>query len=128
MTFSRLSGSVCALRSALCAVCVLCSVCVLVDPHHPAAGQPAFGLQEHRALRLEDVERVRPELQPQDVALVGEQVVGDVQPRHRRQVRADDPIDDERAHRGGLAGAVLEIVERGGADGEPALVAARTIR
>ena len=65
---------------------------------------------------------MRPEFQPEDVALVGEQVVGDVQPRHGRQVRADDPLDDERAHRGGLAGAMLEIVERGGADGEPLLV------
>ena len=85
---------------------------VLFDPHHPAAGELAFGLQEHRALRLEDLERVRPELQPQDVALVGEQVVADVQPRHRLQMRAHDAIDDERAHRGGVVAAVLEVVQR----------------
>ena len=83
-----------------------------LDPHHPAAGQLAFGLQEHRALRLQDLERVRPELQPQDVAFVGEQVVADVQPRHRRQVRAHDAVDDERAHRGGVVAAVLEVVQR----------------
>ena len=38
------------------------------------------------------------------------------------QVGAHDAIDDEGAHRGGLVAAVLEIVERGGTDGEPALV------
>ena len=35
---------------------------------------------------------------------------------------AHDAIDDEGPHRGGLGGAVLEIVQRGGADGEPVLV------
>jgi hypothetical protein len=30
----------------------------------PSSRRAAFGLQEHGALRLEDVERVRPELQP----------------------------------------------------------------
>ncbi len=69
---------------------VVGGACAFLDPHHPAAGQLAFGLQEHRALRLQDVEGVRPELQAQDVALVGQQVVADVQPRHRLQVRADD--------------------------------------
>ena len=86
------------------------------DPHDPAAGQLAFGLQEDGALCLEDLERVRPELQPQDVAFVGQQVVADVQPRHRLQVRAHDAIDDERADRRGLVAAVFEIVQRLRAD------------
>ena len=94
-----------------------------LDPHHPAAGELALGLQEHRALRLERLEQVRPELQPQDVALVGEQVVADVQPRHRLEMGAHDAVDDQRADRRGVVAAVLEIVEDRGADGEPRLIA-----
>ena len=95
----------------------------LFDSHHPAAGQPAFGLQKHRALRFQDVERVRPEFQPEDVALVREQVVSDVQTRHRLQMRPHDPVDDQRAHVGGVIAAVLEIVKRPRANLESALIA-----
>ena len=76
-----------------------------LDAHDPAAGQASFGLQKHGALRLQNLERVRPELQPEDVAFEGEQVVADIQPLHRRQMRADDAIDDERADRGGVVAA-----------------------
>ena len=41
---------------------------VVVDLHDPAAGKLPFPLKEHGALGLEDVERVRPELQPDDIA------------------------------------------------------------
>src|SRR5207253_363367 len=54
-------------------------VALLFDPHHPAARQPAFGLEKHGALRFENLECARPELQPQDVALVRQQIVRNVQ-------------------------------------------------
>ena len=123
MTFSRCSGSSPSSDCVRGRSSVRALAGPFVDPHDPAAGELALGLQEHRALRLQDVERVRPELQPQDVAFVGQQVVADVQPRHRLQVRADDAIDDERADRGGVVAAVLEVVQRRGADREPRLVA-----
>ena len=47
MTFSRLSP---AAASALCRLCVLCLLCALFDFHHPAAREPAFRLEENRAL------------------------------------------------------------------------------
>ena len=131
MTFSRdsSSGSGRLLVRAASAVSLRRRfVAVLIDPHHPAAGEPALGLQKDRALCLQNLEGVRPELQPQDVAFVGQQVVPDVQPRHRLQVRADDAVDDERADRGGLVAAVLEIVERGGANREPCPCRLRTTR
>ena len=82
------------------------------DAHHPAAGQFSLGLQKHGALGFQDLEGVRPELQPQNVALVGEEVVADVQPLHRLQMRPDDAVGDERADLGGVVASGFEIVQR----------------
>ena len=95
---------------------------VLIDPHDPAAGEPSLGLKKDGALRLQDLEGLRPELQAEDVSFMCEQVVPDVEPRHRLQVGAHDALADERADLRGLVAAPLEIVERGRAKREPALV------
>src|SRR5438874_6810514 len=50
----------------------------LFRSHHPAAGELPFGLKEDCAARFEDLEGVRPEFQPNDVAFIREQVVRDV--------------------------------------------------
>ena len=75
------------------------------------ASRPSV-LQVDRALRLEHLERLRPELQPQDVALPRQQVVVDVHPRHRLQMASDDPVGDEGGDLGVLVAAMLDVVER----------------
>ena len=65
---------------------------------------------------------MRPEVQTQDVAFPRQQVVADVQPRHRLEVAADDAIGDEVGHLGEVVAAVLDGVERGGSDLQPFLV------
>ena len=79
-------------------------------------------LQVDGAALLEDVERLGPEFQPEDVAFPREQVVVDVHPRHRLQVAADDPIGDEGADIGGFVSAMLDVVQRLGAVLQPILV------
>ena len=65
---------------------------------------------------------MRPELEPQDVALPGEQVVADVHARHRLHVAADDVIGDEVGQFRGLVAAMLDVVERRRADLQTVLV------
>ena len=113
ITFSRASSS--SGRAVGSALDAAAAFSALLDAHYPAARELSLGLQK-RTLRLECLEQMRPEMQPQDVALIGEQVVADVQPRHGFQVRAHDPIDDEAADCGGVVAAVFEIVQDGGAD------------
>ena len=73
---------------------------------------------------------MRPEAETQDVALECQQVVADVQPAHRGQMRAHDAVDDDCGHVGrhvsagpGRIAAMLEIVQGRGADRQPFLVA-----
>ncbi len=94
----------------------------LVDLHHPAAGQAAFARLVDGALRLQHVERLCPELEPQDVALPREQVVVDVHPRHRPQVTVDDAVGDERGDGGVLVPAMLDVVQGRGTHVQPLLV------
>ena len=63
-----------------------------------------------------------PEMQPEDVALPRQQVVADVEPPHRVEVFPDDAIGDEAGEVGGRIAAVLDVVQRRGADLEPLLV------
>ena len=121
MTFSRSSASPSSVADSASGLAA-----VLVDPHDPAALQPPFGLQVDDALLLEDLEGARPELQAQDVAFPGQQVVLDVQPLHRLQVPADDGVGDEGAELGGLVAAVLDVVQRTLAQLEMRLVLRRT--
>ncbi len=95
---------------------------VVFDPHDPAALQLAFGLQEHRACLLQEFEGVRPEVQPQDVALPRQQVVVDVEPAHRFEVAPDDPVGDEGGEVRCVVAAVLDLVQRGGPNLEAGLV------
>ena len=76
----------------------------------------------HGMLGLQHLERLRPELQTQDVALPREQVVVHVHPRHRAQVAADDAVGDERGDLGILVAAVLDVVQRVGPNLQPLLV------
>ena len=76
----------------------------------------------HGATRLERLERRRPEVQPEDVAFPGEQVVAHVQPAHRLDVTADDAVGDEGAHLGERVAACLDLVERMRAHRQPRFV------
>ena len=122
MTFSRASGSssVRPLRDR--------RVLVIVDLHHPAAGVAAFVLQVDGAGLLHRLEGARPEFQAEDVAFPRQQLVVDVEPRHRLQVRADDGIGDERGEARRGIDAVLDVVERCGADLQALLVACVPLR
>ena len=96
---------------------------VLLDRHHPAAGELAVLAQVHGALFLEHLEGASPELEAQDVAFPRQQVVVHVHPRHRLQVGANDTIGDERGHRGVLVAAVLDVVQRVGTQLQPLAIA-----
>ena len=77
--------------------------------------QPAFlpsASSCDRAGRLEQLEGDGEEIETQDVALVGEQVVADAQPAHGREVAPDDAARDEAAHLGALADPGFEAVQR----------------
>ena len=93
------------------------------NPHHPAALQSPLVLQEDGVLRFQNVERGRPEVQSQNVALVGEQVVLDVEPGHRLEMCPHDALDDDRPDRGGVVAAVLEILQRGSANRQTRAIA-----
>jgi hypothetical protein len=95
---------------------------VLLDAHDPAALQASLGLHEHGAGRLEELERVRPEVQAQDVAFPRQEVVADVQPVHRFQVQPDDAVGDEGGKAGSVVIAVLDLVKRARANGQTGLV------
>ncbi len=118
MTFSRASGS-----SSSPSARLRGDHGVVVDLHHPAAGVLPFGLQEDRAGLLQHVERARPELEAEDVAFPRQQLVVDVEARHRLQVGADHGVGDERGEARGRLDAVLDVVQRRGADRQTFLVA-----
>ena len=65
---------------------------------------------------------MRPEVQPQDVALPRQQVVVDVEPAHRFEVAPDDPVGDEGGEVCRLVAPVLDLVQRRGANLEAAFV------
>ena len=128
MTFSRSSPSLRSLGSGPLGVgsrelerCVRRCL-VLLDRHHPAAGETSFAPQIHRALGFQHVERLRPELEAQDVAFPRQQVVVDVHPGHRLQVAPDDAVGDEGGGFGVVVPAVLDVVQGLGANRQPLLV------
>ena len=118
MTFSRCSSS----PSPLLLPRLRRRGRLVLDPHHPAAFQLALGLQEDGAGALEELEGVGPEVQAQDVAFPREQVVADVQPRHRFEMPADDAVGDQLGDGRRLVAAVLDVVQRRGADAQAVLV------
>ena len=63
-----------------------------------------------------------PEVQAKDVAFPREQVVADVQSRHRFEMAADDAIGDQLGDGRGLIAAVLDVVQRRRADAQSILV------
>ncbi len=80
--------------------------------HHPAAGVLARRLVAHGAAVLEPLEGPVEKVQGQDVALPRQQVVGDAEPPHGREMAADDAPRHQAAHLGALAAAGLQLVER----------------
>ena len=85
---------------------------VFLDPHDPTAGEATFVLQKDGAFGFQHVERLCPELEPENVAFPREQVVVDIHPRHRLQVAADNALGNECGDLGILVAAVLDVVER----------------
>jgi hypothetical protein len=69
------------------------------ERHHPAAGVLPLRLEARRGRLLQELERLRPEVPPEDVALAREKIVRDADPRHRRQVNADDGLGEPRRTR-----------------------------
>ena len=70
-----------------------------LELHDPAAGVLPLGLELRGARGLQELERLRPELAPEDVALAREEVVGDADPLHRLQVAADDRLGEAGGER-----------------------------
>ena len=101
---------------------------LVIDRHHPAAGEAALGLQEDRAGFLEHLESARPELEAQDIAFPSQQLIVDVEAGHRLQVTPHDVVGDERGQAGHRFGAVLDIMQRGRAKLRGAPCRRRTTR
>ena len=89
----------------------------LAHGQHPAARALALRLQADRALLLQELEGAVPEVEPQDVALVGEEVVADAEPRHRGEVAVHDPPRHVLGETGGVVAALLDRVEGLGLQG-----------
>src|SRR5207249_3891087 len=77
----------------------------------PAAGVLTLGLQTKGARLLEQLEGALPEVQAQDVALPGQQVVADREALHGGQVTVHDARSDVSGQPGGLAASRLDGVE-----------------
>ena len=86
-------------------------VVALAHGQHPAARALALRLQADGALLLQQLEGAVPEVQAQDVALVGQQVVADPEPRHRREVAVHDAARHVLGEARGLVPARLDRVE-----------------
>ncbi|OQC39426.1 MAG: hypothetical protein BWX64_01631 [Acidobacteria bacterium ADurb.Bin051] len=89
------------------------------ERHDPAAGVLAVCFQAHGAALPELLEGVIEEVEAEDVALAGEQVVADAEPRHRAEVAPHDPAGDQPGGLGPLARAGFERVEGLAAPFEP---------
>jgi hypothetical protein len=72
----------------------------------------AVRLEAERAGLLQQLERPVPEVQAQDVALVGQELVADAEARHGGEVRRDDALGDEGRQAGRRVVARLDGVER----------------
>ena len=80
-------------------------VLLVLELHHPAAGVGAVGHVVDRLFLLQQGVGPLPELEAQDAALAGEDVVGGADPLHRRQVGAEDAARDVAGQGGlGIAG------------------------
>jgi hypothetical protein len=85
-----------------------------LELHDPAAGVLPVALELSGARRLQEVEGLRPELAPEDVALAGQEVVGDADPLHRLQVAADDRLREAGGERRRRALLLGHLVPEGG--------------
>ena len=84
-----------------------------VGGHHPAAGELAGLGEDDRAGLAQQLERLPPEAEADDVRLPGEQVVGDVEPAHGGEVRVDDPPGDVLDEHRRLVAALLDLAQHG---------------
>ena len=78
---------------------------------HPAALVLARGFEAQDSLLAHQLECAIPEVQAQDVALVREQLVVDVEPRHRREMAVDDPPRHVLREPRGVVVARLDLVQ-----------------
>ena len=76
-------------------------------------------LEPYRALVLELLEGLGEEVEPQNGAFVGKQIVADVDASHRRQVASDDPPGNQPPHLGPRPAALLQIVQGLAAELQP---------
>ena len=81
---------------------------VLLEPHHPAALVVALVLEIDGLPFLEQGEGLFPELQVEDAALAGQDVVADADAAHGRQMGPDDPPGNVAGHWRRRAPAVLD--------------------
>src|SRR5687768_1205893 len=68
---------------------------IILDAHYPAPGELALGLEINGAFLFQNLERARPELEPENVSLPRQKVVIHIQACHGLQVAPDDAIGDE---------------------------------
>ncbi len=81
--------------------------------HHPAALVLALGLKVEHAGLLQLLEGRLPELEVQNLALAGQEIVLDVQPQHGFKMAAQHRGRDQLGHLGRLVAAMLNLVQRG---------------
>src|SRR5882762_3269062 len=97
---------------ALCALCVNSRLFSLLPRHNPATSHLPASRELYRPRFLQHLERSIPELQVQNLALPRQQLVADIQPRHRPQVASDNRVRHDLRHLRILAFALLDRLQR----------------
>ena len=90
--------------------------------HDPAARILARVFEANGFFCLEQLEGGFPELELQNLAFLGQQVVLDVQAQHRFQVGADNGGGNQFRHGGGFAVAFFDVLQGLGAQFQNLLV------
>ena len=82
---------------------------VFSGSHHPASPVPSVGFVVDRLGVLQTLEGMTPEVEVEDVALLGEQVVGNADAAHGGQVAADNGSGNVAGHLSGFTLAFLDL-------------------
>ena len=85
---------------------------VFSSPHDPASPVPSVGFVVNRLGLLQSLEGMAPEVEVEDVAFLGEQVVGNPDAAHGRQVAADNGSGNVAGNGGGFSLACLDLPKR----------------
>ncbi len=84
-----------------------------LEPHDPAAGVLALvSRRRSRFFCLQLLERVIPEFEMKDVAFPRQQIVCDIDPRHRSQMATDDRHRDDFCHARRIVIAFFDFLQR----------------